>query len=66
MDLFDDVMASNKRFNLSSHNKADKLVERFGKRTQPINQYQSAYGPNQQLRGYFYSFVDYSSALHLS
>jgi hypothetical protein len=31
MDLFDDVMASNKHFNLSSHNKADKLVERFGK-----------------------------------
>ncbi len=28
--LFDDVMASNKHFNLSSHNKADKLVERFG------------------------------------
>jgi phosphoserine phosphatase len=24
-------MASNKHFNLSSHNKADKLVERFGK-----------------------------------
>jgi len=30
--LFDDVMASNKDFNLSSHNKADKLVERFGKK----------------------------------
>jgi phosphoserine phosphatase len=30
MDLFDDVMASNKHFNLSSHNKAYKLVERFG------------------------------------
>ncbi len=29
--LFDDVMASNADFNLSSHNKADKLVERFGK-----------------------------------
>ncbi|MDB2590592.1 hypothetical protein N9Y32_06160 [Candidatus Thioglobus sp.] len=28
--LFDDVMASNADFNLSSHNKADKLVERFG------------------------------------
>ena len=28
--LFDDVMASNKDFNLSSHNKADKLIERFG------------------------------------
>jgi phosphoserine phosphatase len=28
--LFDDVMASNKDFNLSSHNKADKLVARFG------------------------------------
>ena len=30
IDLFDDVMASNADFNLSSHNKADKLVERFG------------------------------------
>ncbi|MDG2395731.1 haloacid dehalogenase-like hydrolase [Candidatus Thioglobus sp.] len=29
--LFDDVMASNADFNLSSHNKADKLIERFGK-----------------------------------
>lgn len=29
--IFDDVIASNKHFNLSSHNKADKLVERFGK-----------------------------------
>ena len=28
--LFDDVMASNADFNLSSHNKADKLIERFG------------------------------------
>ena len=28
--LFDDVMASNAQFNLSSHNKAEKLVERFG------------------------------------
>lgn len=32
LKLFDDVMASNKDFNLSSHNKADKLVERFGKK----------------------------------
>ena len=30
IDLFDDVMASNADFNLSSHNKADKLIERFG------------------------------------
>lgn len=30
IDLFDDVMASNGYFNLSSHNKADKLVDRFG------------------------------------
>ena len=28
--IFDDVMASNKDFNLSSHNKALKLTERFG------------------------------------
>ena len=28
--LFDDVMASNAEFNLSSHNKAQKLIERFG------------------------------------
>ncbi len=28
--LFDDVMASNAHFNLSSHNKASKLIERFG------------------------------------
>ncbi len=28
--LFDDVMASNKDFNLSSHNKASRLVDRFG------------------------------------
>jgi hypothetical protein len=28
--LFDDVMASNADFNLSSHNKAQKLIERFG------------------------------------
>ncbi len=30
IDLFDDVMASNKNFNLSSHNKAKRLIERFG------------------------------------
>ncbi len=30
IQLFDDVMASNADFNLSSHNKADKLIERFG------------------------------------
>jgi hypothetical protein len=30
--LFDDVMASNADFNLSSHNKSQKLVERFGKK----------------------------------
>jgi NLI interacting factor-like phosphatase. len=30
--LFDDVMASNSDFNLSSHNKAQKLIERFGKK----------------------------------
>lgn len=30
LNLFDDVMASNKNFNLSSGNKAAKLVERFG------------------------------------
>ncbi len=32
LKIFDDVMASNKDFNLSSHNKADALVERFGDR----------------------------------
>ena len=32
LKIFDDVMASNKDFNLSSHNKADALVERFGER----------------------------------
>ena len=32
LKIFDDVMASNKDFNLSSHNKADSLVERFGER----------------------------------
>ena len=30
LKIFDDVMASNKDFNLSSHNKADTLVKRFG------------------------------------
>ena len=30
--LFDDVMASNADFNLSSHNKAQKLIERFGEK----------------------------------
>jgi len=30
INLFDDVMASNSEFNLSSHNKAKKLIERFG------------------------------------
>ncbi|MCS5590957.1 MAG: haloacid dehalogenase-like hydrolase [Gammaproteobacteria bacterium] len=30
LKIFDDVMASNKDFNLSSHNKADKLIQRFG------------------------------------
>jgi len=32
LKIFDDVMASNKDFNLSSHNKAVSLVERFGER----------------------------------
>jgi len=32
LKIFDDVMASNKDFNLSSQNKADCLVERFGER----------------------------------
>ena len=32
LQLFDDVMASNKDFNLSSHNKAEILVHRFGER----------------------------------
>jgi len=32
LKIFDDVMASNKDFNLSSHNKADTLVKRFGER----------------------------------
>jgi phosphoserine phosphatase len=30
LQLFDDVMASDIGFNLSSHNKADKLIQRFG------------------------------------
>jgi phosphoserine phosphatase len=30
LSLFDEVMASDKSFNLSSHNKADKLIEKFG------------------------------------
>jgi len=30
--IFDDVMASNKDFNLSSHNKAETLVNRFGEK----------------------------------
>jgi phosphoserine phosphatase len=30
--FFDEVMASDKTFNLSSHNKADKLVEKFGEK----------------------------------
>ena len=32
LKLFDDVMAINKDFNLSSHNKAETLVQRFGER----------------------------------
>ena len=32
LKIFDDVMASNKNFNLSSHNKAITLVKRFGER----------------------------------
>lgn len=32
LKLFNDVMASNKKFNLSSHNKAKKLIERFGEK----------------------------------
>ena len=32
LKIFDDVMASNKDFNLSSHNKADTLVKRFGEK----------------------------------
>ena len=30
LKIFDDVMASNKNFNLSSHNKAERLIQRFG------------------------------------
>ncbi len=30
LGVFDDVMATNKDFNLSSHNKASKLIEKFG------------------------------------
>jgi len=30
LKLFNDVMASNKSFNLSSHNKANRLIARFG------------------------------------
>ena len=30
LKLFDDVIASNKDYNLSSHNKAETLVQRFG------------------------------------
>ncbi len=32
LKIFDDVMASNKDFNLSSQNKADTLVDRFGEK----------------------------------
>ena len=32
LKLFDDVMASNKNFNFSSHNKAETLVQRYGER----------------------------------
>ena len=32
LKLFDDVMASNKDFNLSSHNKAETLVQLYGER----------------------------------
>ena len=32
LQIFDDVMASNKDFNLSSHNKANTLVKRFGEK----------------------------------
>ncbi len=31
LQLFDGVMASHAKFNLSSHHKADKLIERFGR-----------------------------------
>ena len=32
LKIFDDVMASNKDFNLSGHNKAEALVSRFGEK----------------------------------
>ena len=32
LKFFDDVMATNKDFNLSSQNKADTLVDRFGEK----------------------------------
>ena len=32
LQIFDDAMASNKDFNLSSHNKANSLVKRFGEK----------------------------------
>jgi phosphoserine phosphatase len=32
LKIFDDVMASNKDFNLSSHNKAETLVKRYGEK----------------------------------
>jgi phosphoserine phosphatase len=32
LKIFDDVLASNKDFNLSSHNKAETLVNRFGEK----------------------------------
>jgi len=32
LKIFDDVMASNKDFNLSGHNKAETLVNRFGEK----------------------------------
>ena len=32
LKIFDDVIASNKGFNLSSHNKAETLVNRFGEK----------------------------------
>ena len=32
LHIFDDIMASNKDFNLSSHNKANSFVKRFGEK----------------------------------
>ena len=32
LKIFDDVMASNKDFNLSSHNKAEALMKRYGEK----------------------------------